>query len=45
VADDLFCCITLSCHDDPFLNTHILTLGLETIQGGRSIERGCESGL
>jgi hypothetical protein len=30
VADDLFSCITSSCHEDPFLNTHILTLGLGT---------------
>jgi hypothetical protein len=30
VADDLFSCITLSCHEDPFLVTHILTLGLGT---------------
>jgi len=39
MTDDLFCRITLSCHDDPFLNTHILTLGLGTIQGGRSTGR------
>jgi hypothetical protein len=36
MADDLFCGITLSCHDDPLLVTHILTLGLGTFQGGRS---------
>ena len=38
MADDLFCGITFSRHDDPFLVTHILTLGLGTIQGGRSME-------
>jgi hypothetical protein len=36
MADDLFRCITFSCHEDPFLVTHILTLGLGTFQGGRS---------
>ena len=40
VADDLFRGITLSCQDDPFLVTHILTIGLGTFYGGRSPEFG-----
>ena len=30
LADDLLCRAPLSCHDDPFLGTHILNRGLGT---------------
>jgi len=36
VTDDLLCGITLPGHNDPFLVTLIITLGMRTIQGGRS---------
>ena len=32
--------LTLPGHNDPFLVTHILTLGMRTIQGGRSQAKG-----
>jgi hypothetical protein len=32
VADDLFSCIALSCQDDPFLNTYILTMSHELLK-------------
>ena len=37
MTDDLFCGITFSCHDDPFLITQFLTIELGTFQGVRSI--------
>ena len=37
MTDDLFCGITFSCHDDPFLMTQFLTIGLGTFQGVRSV--------
>ena len=37
MTDDLFCGITFSCHDDPFLITQFLTIELGTFQGVRSV--------
>ena len=43
MTDDLFCGITFSCHDDPFLITQFLTIELGTFQGVRSITRALDT--